>query len=115
PPPANTTPNPASGLTASAISQNEIDLSWADNSDNENGFKVQRRPVGGSYQTIFTTGQNVTSYQDFTATPGTQYFYQIVATNDSGDAQPSNEFGVATPSNPTVHTFTSADVGNPTP
>ena len=35
-------PQPPSSLTASAISFSQINLSWADNSNNENGFKIYR-------------------------------------------------------------------------
>ena len=37
-----------SGLTATAVAGDEIDLSWTDNSSNEDGFKVERAlDVGG--------------------------------------------------------------------
>jgi len=39
--------NPPSGLTANAVSENRIDLSWTDNSDNEDGFKIERREDAG--------------------------------------------------------------------
>jgi len=42
--------DPPSGLTATALSESRIDLHWADNSDNEDGFAIERReetgPVG---------------------------------------------------------------------
>jgi hypothetical protein len=111
--PIVTIPNAASNLAASASSPTQVDLNWTDHSDNETGFKVQRRTSGGTYQTIFTTAAGATSYSDATADPGTTYFYQIVATNSAGDSTPSNEFGVSTPSALPTHTFTAADIGNP--
>ena len=111
--PVVTIPAAASGLTATAASPNEVDLNWTDNSNNETGFKVQRRTTSGTYQTIFTTAPAATSFADMGVDPGTVYFYQIIATNSAGDATPSNEFGVATPNSAPTHTFASNDIGNP--
>jgi hypothetical protein len=111
-------PNAPSNLTGSASSPTQVDLNWADNSNNETGFLVQRRTAGTQYQTIFTTGIDVTSYSDTTADPNTTYFYQIIATNSAGNSDPSNELQVTTPDvqpPPVVHTFASNDVGNPAP
>jgi regulation of enolase protein 1 (concanavalin A-like superfamily) len=114
-PPAVTVPNAPTGLSANAPSSSEVDLAWTDNSNNETGFKVQRRTAGGTYQTIFTTVPGANSYADTTVAPGMQYFYQIVATNSAGDSSPSNEFGITTPSTTVTHTFASNDIGNPSP
>jgi plastocyanin len=46
-------------LTATAASTSEIDLAWSDNSNNETGFSIERRAVGGTYQVVATTGTNV--------------------------------------------------------
>jgi len=37
-------PNAPSGLTATAVSQHQINLAWADNSSDESGFKIERSP-----------------------------------------------------------------------
>jgi hypothetical protein len=58
-----------SGLTATTISQTQINLSWTDNSSNEDGFKVERSPDGTTnWVQIGTTGSNVATYQDTTVT-----------------------------------------------
>src|SRR5207248_817988 len=46
--------NPPSNLQITSSSATEVDLSWADNSSNESGFKVMRKTgAGGTYATIF--------------------------------------------------------------
>src|SRR5439155_12158529 len=62
PPPIETIPNAPSGLMATASSPTQVDLNWVDNSDNEGGFKVQRRTESSQYSTIFTTAAGVTAY-----------------------------------------------------
>src|SRR2546421_7733736 len=45
---------------------NYADLSWTDNSNNEDGFEVERSDGGGSFAPVssdhLTVGQNVTQY-----------------------------------------------------
>ena len=54
-----------SDLTITSVLSNRVSLSWADNSNNETGFKIQRKTgVTGTYATITTTAANVTSYND---------------------------------------------------
>ena len=61
----STTVNAPSGLTASAASASQINLSWADNSTNETGFKIERKTGStGTYAQITTVGANVRSYSN---------------------------------------------------
>src|SRR4029077_11364821 len=77
---------------------NKVSLSWTDNSNNETGFKVQRKQgVTGTYATIITTGPNVTAYNDSAVTDGTLYYYRVSATNATGDSAFSNEASCTTP------------------
>jgi hypothetical protein len=91
-------PAPASGLSANAIAYNRIDLSWADNANDETGFKILRSLTsGGGFAPIATTAANATSYSDTSCLGETSYFYQVVATNVTGDSAPSNEATATTP------------------
>jgi unsaturated rhamnogalacturonyl hydrolase len=84
-------PGPAapSNLTATISGGNTGDLSWTDNSNNETGFRVERKVGAGSYSTLATKGVNVTSHSDPSLTANT-YTYRVIATG-SPDSAPSNE------------------------
>ena len=99
-----TAPAAPSNLTAAAASTTQINLSWTDNSSNETGFRIKRRASGATTSAeIGTVLQNVLSYQDSSLTPGTTYFYTVVAFNTGGTSADSNEAGATTQSvNPTA-------------
>ena len=85
-------------MTTSVLS-NQVALSWADNSQNEKSFNVQRKTgVTGTYSTIKTTAANVRTYTDRDAAlkDGTLYYYRVCATNSAGDSAFSNEVAVVT-------------------
>jgi hypothetical protein len=88
-------PADPSGLTASAVSETEIALSWTDNSDDETGFKIYR---GGTL--ITTAAADATSYGDTGLTCSTNYDYQVIATNDAGDSSPISASGSTFPCPP---------------
>jgi hypothetical protein len=80
---------PATDVTAVAT-LDTITLSWTDVTD-ETGYRVERSLDGDSdWIEIATTGQGVTTYVNGTLSPGTTYYYRIVATNAGGDSTPSN-------------------------
>jgi len=89
---APSAPSAPSGLTATAVSSTQINLSWTDNAVNETGFKIERKTgAGGTYAQIATVGANVTAYNNTGLTTGTQYFYRVRANNAIGDSAYSNE------------------------
>ena len=91
------TPPPAPNiLTATAVSQTQINLMWNDNAGNENGFAVERKIAGGTFQQISTVGANVNNYADAGLTPDTEYFYRVSAYNADGFSTYSNEAGGVT-------------------
>jgi hypothetical protein len=54
-----------SNLTARAVFHSWIALSWRDNSNNEQGFRIQRKTgVSGAWSQIATVGANVRTYQN---------------------------------------------------
>jgi photosystem II stability/assembly factor-like uncharacterized protein len=86
-----TAPNEPEDLEVTAVSSSEIDLSWSDNSDNEDGFKIERKISGGSYSEIATVAANVTTYKDTGLSKNTTYYYRVKAFNGKGDSAYSNE------------------------
>jgi hypothetical protein len=88
----------------------QVDLAWTDNSAAETGFKVQRSTPPGAFADLTTTAANATSYSDTSAAAGTNYEYQVVATNAVGDATASN---VATANVPTPMVTTIAGSRGP--
>ncbi len=86
------TPSAPSGLTATAVSATEIDLSWKDNSNNESGFKIERSMNGSNnFIQIAAVSANVTSYKNTGVLPNRfSYSYRVKAYNQSGDSGYSN-------------------------
>lgn len=94
--PLATPPAAPSNLAASAPSSAQVNLVWSDNSNNETGFKVERKTgASGSWAQIATT--TLAGYTDTTVAAGTQYVYRVRATNAAGDSAYSNEAPVTPP------------------
>ncbi|MDZ7364066.1 MAG: fibronectin type III domain-containing protein [candidate division KSB1 bacterium] len=90
-------PAAPSGLTATAISNSQIDLAWTDNSDNENGFKIEIKVgASGTYTQLATTSANVVTYSSTGLEAGTEYFYRVLAFNGTGNSAFSNEANATT-------------------
>jgi chitodextrinase len=85
--PAGSAINAPSSLSATGVSYNKIALAWTDNSANESGFEIVRSSsTTGTFLPLFTTGPNVTSYNDSALTPATTYFYKIRAVGPGGES-----------------------------
>ncbi|SNT20679.1 fibronectin type 3 domain-containing protein [Anaerovirgula multivorans] len=78
-------------LTADSISSNRITISWRDNSNNEKGFRIERKTDNGSWSEIDTVRANVTSYTDTGLSNNRTYSYRVRAYNDTGNSSYSNE------------------------
>lgn len=88
----------SSGLQATAVYSSQINLSWVDDFDNEDGFKIERKTgSGGTYSEVGTVGSGVTVYQDTGLLPGTIYYYRVNAYNFTGSLGYSNEAWAETP------------------
>jgi Divergent InlB B-repeat domain len=88
-------------LLTSLSSQGQADagqlkLAWTDNSNNEDGFKIERKTgTSGTYGEIAKLGANVASYTDTNLTDGATYCYRLRAFNSAGNSAYSPE-GCAT-------------------
>lgn len=88
----DTSPNAPTNLTAVAVSSSQINLLWVDNSNNETGFKLERK-IGsnGDWNDADSLVANVTSYHDTELSPNTEYYYRISSYNSNGESSYSNE------------------------
>jgi hypothetical protein len=70
----------------------QLTLTWRDNSTNENGFIIERKPAtGGTYVPVAQVGQNDTSYIDVNVEAGSRYCYRVQSFNNDGASTYSNE------------------------
>ncbi len=83
-------PNAPGNLTATAISSNRIDLSWTDNSTNENLFRIERSTNGTTFVQIASAGAGVTGFSDSGLTGNITYYYRVRAQNSAGNSSYSN-------------------------
>lgn len=86
-------PSAPSNLMAVTISRAvaQIGLTWTDNSNDEDGFYLERGTDGVSFSQIADLGTDVTSYNDTAGLlPSTQYFYRVKAYNSNGTSAASN-------------------------
>ena len=86
-------PGAPTNLNASAVSCSQINLSWNDNSGNEEGYKIYRNG-----NLIATLGSGVTSYQNTGLSGNTTYSYSVKAYRGSIESNASNTVTVTTPS-----------------
>ncbi len=99
-----------SDLEATVVSSAGIELTWVDNSDNETGFKIERRTSGGIYRQIATVGENTTSYTNTWLSGDTKYYYRVRAYNTAGNSLYSNEVSATTGSIPDLPSDLTATV-----
>ena len=73
-------------------------LTWVDNSQNEDGFNIERKlNTNGTFSLIATVGPDVTSYVDDNLANTTTYCYRVNAFNDAGNSAYTNEACGTTP------------------
>ena len=83
--------NAPSNLTATIVSYSDISLSWQDNSNNEDGFVIERKTaLEENWTEIGSVEANVTFYSDTTLFPVTICFYRVRAINTIGDRSTSS-------------------------
>lgn len=89
-------PSAPTGLVAQQFMQGGVaNLSWADNSDNETGFRVERM-IGpsGPWVVVFVSPMNLPYASDTFLERGVQYIYRVCAFNSTGSSAFSAEIGL---------------------
>ena len=90
--PAAVAPDMPTGLMATAMGRNQIDLSWTAPEDDGGsaitGYSLQYRIGSGNWFALMPVGKE-TSYSHTGLTASTTYHYQVVATNQIGNSQTS--------------------------
>jgi hypothetical protein len=71
-------------LKATTFSTTAINLTWTDNSTNEDGFKIERKNSSSDFSLIATLGADKTAYKDSLLTPYTTYTYRVYTYNTAG-------------------------------
>jgi hypothetical protein len=99
PPPPPSAPNAPGALTAQAASSSAINLSWQDNSTNEDSFRVEEL-VGGTYQEIQSLPAGTTAVQIGGLAAATPYSFRVRAANAGGTSAYSNTASATTPAPP---------------
>jgi fibronectin type 3 domain-containing protein len=79
-----TLPAAPTNLTASPA-KTTVNLTWTDNANNEDGFKIYRGPSAASLTLIATVGPNTTSYLNSGLARRTTYYYKVCAYNTVGE------------------------------
>ena len=100
-------------MTGEVYNEHDIKLTWQDNSDNEEGFIIER-----AYNSSFTVNRvqslvakNNTVYIDSTAEEDHSYYYRIISYNEKGNSEPSDVIHIQAtkmPDPPTGLTLVSA-------
>ncbi len=81
-------PAAPSGLSASAVSSSQVNLSWVDNATNETGFELQRAPdaagVPGTWALIASPPANATTVSSTGLSASTTFWFRVRAVNGGG-------------------------------
>jgi len=97
-----------SGLTATGVSQTQINLTWADNSTGESNFVVERSNDGSSFASIATLAANSISYNDTSLSCSLTRYYRVKAPKTAPTGLDSDYSNIASA------TTTSCDTTAPT-
>ena len=98
-----TIPNAPSNLVATSVSSSQIDLTWTDNSNNEDGFRIERATGATSpdiFSQIASVGANVAQYPSSGLSSNTRYWYRVYSYNVAGNSIYSNTADATTQQQP---------------
>lgn len=101
-------PAAPTGLTATRVNRSTIHMTWFDNSDNEIGFRGERRfDHSTTWSQVFTMSANTTAFSSFGLPAEIGVHYRWRAYGVQGESDYTNVASVYTPTN-----ITATPVGN---
>lgn len=80
----------------------QLSLQWQDNSDNEDGFEIERALSGEEFGLLTSVGPDTEAYVDDSIVPGLEYEYRVRAFNPFGFSGYTNVSIGAMPNTPPV-------------
>ncbi|MBI9071123.1 MAG: T9SS type A sorting domain-containing protein [Melioribacteraceae bacterium] len=83
-------PNVPLNLTASEISVSSIELTWEDNSDNENSFIIEVSDDDSAWSILNVVDKGTTEYLCADLNLEYPYYFRVLARNSTGDSEFSN-------------------------
>lgn len=89
-------PTAPSDLSRVVATLTELTLGWADNSNNEDGFILQRLDPLNGWADAAATATGINRVVDSGLNCGTIYIYRVLSFNASGESTPSPELQTAT-------------------
>jgi hypothetical protein len=103
----DTIPAAPTSLTATAVSDVQINLGWAQAMPNEDGFRIYRSTDGTNFTQVALVGINATSYANTGLTGNRRYWYRVYAYNTAGNSAASNTANdITAPQAPSALTVT---------
>jgi hypothetical protein len=91
--------NPPTELSATVLSESQVELSWADNSSLETAYAVERSPDGTNIWTMLSSilPPGATNYLDASLNPSSTYYFRLRCFNGGYASACSSVVGVMTP------------------
>jgi len=89
-------PTAPSGLSATMVSWSAVRLSWTDNSQDEEGFRVYQKEGVGNWSVTDTTGKNTTTVLVSGLTPETGYSFRVQSYKGNTGSSNSDSVSVLT-------------------
>lgn len=90
-------PTAPSVPAASALGQSSIRVTYTDNSNNEDGFIVERSADGVTgFASVGTPAAGIATYDDTGLSANTTYYYRVKATNAGGNSATTSVVNAAT-------------------
>jgi len=102
-------------LIARGVAPGQIQLTWQDNSNNENRFEIFRSTSSaGGFAFVAQVGADVTNFTNTNLTPGATFFYRVRAVNSAGNSTWTNIASATASAPPTAAaSFSTALITDP--